>query len=213
MATVNKQSTTKTATKAATPTDSTLSSKKGPPVHLATPREESVVEKTMDEVRSNDCGSVDEQCCPVKVFGGKMNKYIASLMAMKKDLNDLIMVGKSLEKEFASTAKQLQKKSKTKTGGERRHPSGFAVASLLSDEMYGFLDITKGEKVPRKDVTRMINDYITKNGLRDSADKRIIKPNSNLHKIFNSSDEDKITYFNLQSFIKHHFIKETAPVV
>ena len=212
MAPVNKQSTTKTAPKAATPIDSTPSTKKEVVEPPATPREESVVEKTKDEVRSNEGGSVDEQCCPVKVFGGKMNNYIASLMAMKKDLNDLIMVGKSLEKEFASTAKQLQKKSKTKSGGERRHPSGFAVASLLSDEMYGFLNITKGEKVPRKDVTRMINDYITKNGLRDSADKRIIKPNTDLHKIFNSKDEDKITYFNLQSFIKHHFVKETAPV-
>ena len=174
---------------------------------------EPVAEPVKDEVASSEGGSAtDEQTDPVKMFSAKITNYIASLTAMKKDLHDLIQVGKTLEREFAATAKQLQKKSKTKSGGERRHPSGFAVASMLSDEMYAFLNITKGEKVPRKDVTRMINDYITKNGLRDSADKRIIKPNAALHNIFNSKDDDKITYFNLQSFIKHPFVKETPPV-
>ena len=179
----------------------------------ATNKPEPVAEPVKDDVASSEVDSAtDEQIDPVKLFSTKINNYIASLVAMKKDIGDLISVGKTLEREFAATAKQLQKKSKAKSGGERRHPSGFAVASMLSDEMYGFLNITKGEKVPRKDVTRLINEYITKNGLRDSADKRIIKPNTELHKIFNSKDDDKITYFNLQSFIKHHFVKETAPV-
>ena len=104
----------------------------------------------------------------------------------------------------------MTKKNKNKSNGERRHPSGFAVASVLSEEMYEFLNIKKGDKVPRKDVTRMMNDYITKNELRNPDDKRIIIPNEALRKIFNSNETDTITYFNLQSYIKHHFIKESA---
>ena len=101
----------------------------------------------------------------------------------------------------------MSKKNKNKSN-EKRHPSGFAVPYKLSEELYSFLNINNGEKVPRNDVTRMINEYITKNNLRDEKDKRIIKPNKELHKIFNSSNDDSITYFNLQSYIKHHFIKE-----
>ena len=202
---------TKKTTPAAAPAAAPAAKKAA--VSAPTTKPAPVTEPTKEEVANSEGGSAtDEQTDPVKLYCAKINNYIASLVAMKKDMHDLIQAGKSLEKEFTSCAKLLQKKSKTKSGGERRHPSGFAVASMLSDEMYGFLDITKGEKVPRKDVTRMINDYITKNGLRDSADKRIIKPNAALHKIFNSKDDDKITYFNLQSFIKHHFVKETAPV-
>ena len=146
---------------------------------------------------------------PVNVYMKRLNQYVSSIATMNKELKELVTVGKGLEKDFNNIVKLMAKKSKTKSG-ERRHPSGFAVASILSDEMYQFLNISKGEKVPRKDVTRMMNDYITKNSLRDPSDKRIIIPNEDLHRIFKSTTEDKITYFNLQSYIKHHFIKEQA---
>lgn len=154
----------------------------------------------------------EEENNPVSIYVSKLNKYVGSIASINKELKELVTVGKSLEKDFNNIVRIMAKKSKTKGSGERRHPSGFAVASILSEEMYSFLDITNGEKVPRKDVTRMINEYITKNGLRDVDDKRIIMPNENLHKIFKSNDESKITYFNLQSYIKHHFIKEQQAV-
>jgi len=90
--------------------------------------------------------------------------------------------------------------------------SGFAMASLLSDELYEFLSLPKGIKVPRKDVTRMINEYIETKGLRDETDRRRIRPNKELHKIFNSTDDDDVTYFNAhfnqQSYMKRHYIQD-----
>lgn len=151
--------------------------------------------------------AVEDDSNPVSVYVSKLNNYVERITVMNKELKDLVNVGKSLEKDFNNIVKVLTKKNKNKSS-ERRHPSGFAVASVLSDEMYDFLGITKGEKVPRKDVTRMINDYITKNSLRDPKDKRIIKPNDELQKIFRNTNDQTITYFNLQAFIKHHFIKE-----
>lgn len=144
---------------------------------------------------------------PVSVYVSKLNNYVDRITTMNKELKELVNVGKSLEKDFNNIVKVMSKKNKNKSN-EKRHPSGFAVPYKLSEELYAFLNIHNGEKVPRNDVTRMINEYITKNNLRDEKDKRIIKPNNELHKIFNSSNEDSITYFNLQSYIKHHFIKE-----
>lgn len=144
---------------------------------------------------------------PVSIYVSKLNNYVDRITTMNKELKELVNVGKSLEKDFNNIVKVMSKKNKNKSN-EKRHPSGFAVPYKLSEELYAFLNINNGEKVPRNDVTRMINEYITKNNLRDEKDKRIIKPNNELHKIFNSSNEDSITYFNLQSYIKHHFIKE-----
>ena len=150
---------------------------------------------------------VEEENNPVSVYVSKLNNYVDRISSMNKELKELVNVGKSLEKDFNNIVKVMSKKNK-KTSSEKRHPSGFAVPYKLSDELYVFLSIDKGEKVPRNDVTRMINEYIKENGLRDTKDKRIIMPNTELHQIFNSTPSDSITYFNLQSYIKHHFIKE-----
>ena len=143
---------------------------------------------------------------PVSVYVSKLSNYVDRITTMNKELKELVNVGKSLEKDFNNIVKVMSKKNKRPN--EKRHPSGFAVPYKLSEELYLFLGMNNADKVPRNDVTRMINEYITKNNLRDEKDKRIIKPNKELHKIFNSSNEDSITYFNLQSYIKHHFIKE-----
>lgn len=174
--------------------------------------EPALVENTTTE--ESESGSVggdkkkeDDTNNPVSVYVSKLNNYVDRITTMNKELKELVNVGKSLEKDFNNIVKVMSKKNKNKSS-EKRHPSGFAVPYKLSDELYSFLNINNGEKVPRNDVTRMINEYITTNNLRDDKDKRIIKPNKELHKIFKSSNEDSITYFNLQSYIKHHFIKE-----
>ena len=54
-------------------------------------------------------------------------------------------------------------------------------------------------------MTRLINAYIRENNLQNPADKRKIIPNSALAAILSPSDVP-LTYFNLQSRIKQHFI-------
>lgn len=154
--------------------------------------------------------SVDNN--PANVYQSKLNAYFERVSAVNKELKELVSQGRTLEKEFQQIMKAMSKKSKYVKSNDDRPLSGFAMPSLLSDELYEFLQLEKGIKVPRKDVTRKINDYIKTNGLRDENDKRKIKPNSELHKIFRSSDKDNITYFNLQTYMKHHFIKDTAKV-
>lgn len=174
-----------------------------------------VVEKEVD-VTSNVEDNVDEKpkdavdTNPATMYQTKLNGYIERVGAVGKEVKELVAMGRTLAKEYQQIMKVMSKKSKYVKSNEDRPLSGFAMPSLLSDELYEFLGLEKGVKVPRKDVTRMMNEYIKTNSLRDENDKRNIKPDTKLHKIFNSSDKDKITYFNLQTYMKHHFIKEAS---
>ena len=144
---------------------------------------------------------------PSVVFNTKLGAYIAEVQRVQKELKELDKSGRTLLKEYNVVVKQMSRKTKSARSSERAQ-SGFAMPSLLSDELYEFLGIEKGTKVFRKDVTRQINSYITDNNLRDPDDLRQIKPNAILHKIFRSTDQDEITYFKMQRFLKHHYIKE-----
>ena len=123
-------------------------------------------------------------------------------------------MGKTLEKEFSSVIKAMSKQKNKNKNGENRSLSGFAIPSLLTPELYKFLhehsnpQIEEGQLVPRKDVTKMLNRYIIENKLRNDKDKRQIIPDENLKRIFNCTDSDQVTYFNLQTYLKHHFIKQ-----
>ena len=172
------------------------------------PEVEEVTPTTQEVADSKPKEVVDTN--PANLYHTKLNAYFERVNAMSKEMKELVTLGRSLDKEYQQIMKAMSKKSKYVKSNEERPLSGFAMPSLLSDELYDFLKLEKGTKVPRKDVTRMINEYIKKNELRDEKDKRNIKPNAELRKIFNSNNDDKITYFNLQSFMKHHFIKENA---
>jgi chromatin remodeling complex protein RSC6 len=167
---------------------------------------ESFEKKTTPETPSEEKKPDIEN--PVSVYVSKLNNYVERIASMNKELKELVNVGKSLEKDFGNIVKVMSKKNKNKSSENKRNPSGFAMPSYITKSLAEFLNIPYGEKVPRNDVTRMINEYITSNGLRDEKDKRVIRPNEALQKIFNSLDTDNITYFNLQTYIKHHFIKE-----
>jgi chromatin remodeling complex protein RSC6 len=147
---------------------------------------------------------------PAANFAAKLASYNERCAVAAKEMKNLVSEGRTLEKEFNSIMKAMSRKTKFVKSNEDRPLSGFAMPSLLSDELYEFLSLQKGTKVPRKDVTRMINEYIKTNSLRDEADRRKIRPNKELHKIFNSADGDDITYFNLQTYMKHHFVKDTS---
>jgi hypothetical protein len=150
---------------------------------------------------------------PVTIYVSKLNKYVETIAKMNSELKQLVVVGKTLEKDFNHIVKLLAKKNKTKSN-ENRTLTGFAMPTYLTDEMYNFLNehtelkLEKGEKVLRIVVTRMLNKYIKDHGLRQKTDQRYFVPNEILHRIFKSTETDEVSYFNLQKYIKHHFIKE-----
>jgi chromatin remodeling complex protein RSC6 len=86
-----------------------------------------------------------------------------------------------------------------------KQPSGFAKPTRVSDALCEFLDMPHGSLLARTMVTKLLNQYIKDNDLQNKEDKRRIIPNDKLRAILNLGEHDTITYFNLQSHIKHHF--------
>ena len=133
---------------------------------------------------------------------------LEKLQGFANDLKETIAHVKFLQKEHVKLQKQSSKKTKKAPSGGQRTLSGFAKPSLLSEELCDFTSVAQGTSMARTEVTRYINEYIKKNSLQDSADKRHILPDAKLKKILNLTGEDKLTYFNLQKYMKHHFTKE-----
>ena len=85
--------------------------------------------------------------------------------------------------------------------------SGFLKPTLISDELAIFLGKPIGTEMARTVVSKEINTYITVNGLQDPRNGRKINPDEKLRKLLALTEGDELTYFNLQKFMKPHFIK------
>lgn len=127
------------------------------------------------------------------------------LKSLTVKVKELSVLANKLAKEHA---KLLKKKSKKAGGGAR---GGFQKPALLSDDLCSFIGVDKGAKLARTEVTRKITAYIKENELYNKEDKRQILPDDKLKSLINCDADTKITYFNLQSLIKHHFTKDDSP--
>jgi chromatin remodeling complex protein RSC6 len=146
-----------------------------------------------------------ESSAAVKVeeFGAKLQQMAALFASMKGDY-------KTLEKVFSRELKSAQKNSKKRKSSGNRAPSGFVKPTRISDELSKFLGKTVGTEMARTEVSKEINAYIREKGLQDKENGRKIHPDASLSKLLALTAADELTYFNLQRYMKHHFIKEAA---
>ena len=135
-------------------------------------------------------------------FGAKLQTASSILSAIRTEY-------KLLEKQ---TAKELKKKGRGKNRkvSGNRQPSGFIKPTLITNELAEFLGKPHGVEMARTEVSKEINNYIKQHDLKDPANGRNINPDQKLSGLLKLGQEDKLTYFNLQKFMKHHFVKETA---
>lgn len=144
----------------------------------------------------------------------EVDKFVVVLERLQRfstELKDTIALVKTLQKEFQKVQKSSVKKTKKTSpvaSNKPRTPSGFAKPTKLSDDLCAFLGVPSGSEMARTEVTRVINEYIKKNSLQDTNDKRTIVPDTKLMSILKLGEGDKLTYFNLQTYIKHHFHRE-----
>jgi len=138
-------------------------------------------------------------------FGNKINQGYAFFAALKTQF-------KTLQKSVLKAHKTAQKVSnrKNKRSGNRK-PSGFVRPALISDELAAFLGKPAGTEMARTDVSREINNYIRNNKLQDEKNGRQINADPKLSTLLKLQGEDSLTYFNLQRYMKHHFVKSTSP--
>jgi len=138
----------------------------------------------------------------------KMTEYSAKLQQLVGLLANLKNDFKTLEKTVTRELKTAQKASaKKRRASGNRQPSGFVKPTRISDELATFLGKTSGTEMARTAVSKEINAYIRANNLQDKENGRKINPDNKLSKLLKLSKEDELTYFNLQKYMKHHFIK------
>ena len=139
----------------------------------------------------------------VQEFGAKLQQMASLFASMKSDY-------KTLEKVFSRELKSAQKNSKKRKSSGNRQPSGFVKPTRISDELAKFLGKTVGTEMARTEVSKEINAYIREKGLQDKENGRKIHPDASLSKLLALTAADELTYFNLQRYMKHHFIKEAV---
>lgn len=141
----------------------------------------------------------------LSMFGAKLHQLTSLLSSVKTDY-------KQLEKMVARELKNAHKTSRRKKSSGNRQPSGFVKPTLISDELAHFLNKNVGTEMARTDVSKEINAYIRAQGLQDKANGRRIIADAKLARLLKLGANDELTYFNLQRYMKHHFVK-TEPVV
>jgi chromatin remodeling complex protein RSC6 len=140
----------------------------------------------------------------------KMTEYGAKIQQLTTLISTLKSDYKTLEKSVARELKNAQKSSSRKRKTGNRAPSGFVKPTRISDELAQFLGKTVGTEMARTAVSKEINQYIHANKLQDEKNGRIIHADSKLTALLKLNSGDELTYFNLQRYMKHHFVK--APV-
>ena len=151
----------------------------------------------------------DADAVPESEISKKMAEYSSMLHINSAYVSRMKVVYRQLERLIAkqqkSNMKALIKKSK------RMHkPSGFNKPSLISDELANFIGRDNGTYISRIEAAKYLTNYIRDNELKDEVNGRIIRADEKLSKLLRVTAEDDVHFFNLQKYMKHHFIK-TAP--
>jgi len=131
-------------------------------------------------------------------FGSKIQQVAGILSSMRADYKAL---EKSVSKELKNASKS--KKAKKASSGNRQ-PSGFVKPTAVSEELLKFLGKSAGTLMSRVEVSKEIIAYINANGLKEG---RQINADAKLGQLLRLASGDVLTFFNLQKFLKIHFIK------
>jgi chromatin remodeling complex protein RSC6 len=130
----------------------------------------------------------------------RVQVVMGELASLKKDLAAL---DKQIIRDLRVSAKKSGKRSTPK--GDRQ-PSGFVKPAKITAELATFLGKPVDTMMARTEVTKEVNAYIREHKLQDPTNGRIIVPDAKLNGLLKVSKDDQLTYFNLQRYMKVHFI-------
>jgi upstream activation factor subunit UAF30 len=193
---------TKKTTKASAPKTTKKSSTSTKPAAPVAPVsvEPEVVENA--EVPSEEVVTIESSMSSVlSSFSDSIQTLTASLNKLKSDFK---VLEKQVLKEARSMDKANAKRNKNKGS---RAPSGFVKPAGISKELASFLGVSADTKMARTDVTKLITQYVKDHKLQDSKNGRKIIPDAKLKSLLGVKASDEVTYFNLQKYMKPHFVK------
>ena len=168
-----------------------------------------VAEPAAVDVVVADAAADDQESSANDVFMDVL-KDLATLTSSCKSLTTRV---KALQKQVSKEHKELSKKGgkKKNNNGKPRAPSGFAKPSKITPELAKFLNVNENELFARTQVTKMITAYVKEHDLQLKENKKFIVPDAKLKKLLNNGNEE-VSFFNLQKFMKVHYIKDPPAV-
>ena len=147
-------------------------------------------------------------------LGDEFAVALNTLAGLRTSITQLQTKLRTLQKRAEKEIRTAQKTSKKKrAAGPPRAPSGFVKPTPITSELADFLGKDHGIEMARTQVTREINSYIREHNLQDPSNGRRIIPDQALRTLLRVPQKDELTYFNLQRYMSHHFVKVQKTVV
>jgi len=120
---------------------------------------------------------------------------------------------KALKRDARNSKRRVKKNPEDMTPEERtawearRANNAFLKLRPISDELASFMGLSPKSQKSQTDVTKFIATYVKEHSCFDPSFKRRIIPDAKLGKLLRVKDGQEVTYLNLQSFLKVHFLK------
>lgn len=139
-----------------------------------------------------------------------LSKFSDTIQELTVAMNKVKVEYKALEKQVLKEAKTMDKvNAKRNRNKGSRAPSGFVKPAQISKELATFLGVPPDTMMARTDVTKLITKYVKTHSLQAADNGRKILPDDKLNKLLKVEKGDEVTYFNLQKYMKPHFIKSS----
>lgn len=168
---------------------------------------EPVVETPSVPVESNNnvvsTGKYDNSSFQLK-YESILGRVKQTQSLLREINSDLIL----LNREYQRTSRPVQKKKLFKKNDNSR--SGITQEVGVSKDLESFLGLQPGSKISRTSVTRAVTEYIKTHNLQNPENRRHIILDSTLSKLLNPGTNEDVTYFNLQKYLKVHYVGSAA---
>jgi len=128
----------------------------------------------------------------------------------KDEYNELVSKFNKIQKQMKKLLKTM--KNECEDDNSPKRICGFLIPTQISEELATFLNIDKDELIARTQVTKLISTYVKEHNLQNPENKREIFMNHELQKLINIPDDVTLSFFNLQKYIKHHYIIKKVDV-
>ena len=142
------------------------------------------------------------------VISDQFNGVLNTLSTFRQSITALQTQIRGLEKTVRKEMKGLHKEAQKNRNKGNRKPSGFAKPTKVSDELCSFMGEPTGTEIARTEVTQYLIQYIKDHNLQYTDNKKIILPDDTLKNLLGVSENEEVTYFNLQKLMNKHFIKK-----
>lgn len=146
-------------------------------------------------------------------FADEVASLQKELKAVRDAASAALDVLKRVVKRAGQDVKEARKNKRRARAepaeGEVRKPSNFEKPVPITDELSAFLGCGKNNHMSRKDVNSAIHKYIKDKGLGKG---QVVTPDASLRKLLGVAESDNLTIFNIQTYMKRHYIKPAVPV-